>query len=116
MGVANAVKRQDPITIDKYFLEKVDDTVMVVIPRSSFNAVVAQVVGNGVAILEVSLDHGHSWLPTSLDCLQSGELVKELRGNSGGWARVPGITSARLRLIEEDPDGPCKVNLRYGRA
>lgn len=102
--------------LNKYFLSKVGDCVVLNLTTTTANALAVQIVeGEGVVEVEVSMDLGHSWAPISLQCMLSGERVRVVRRGSPAWAAVPGITHARAVLLESTGDSSCKVNFRYGR-
>jgi hypothetical protein len=102
--------------LNKYFLERPGQYVAVNLHGSDANTVTAQIVsGEGKAQVEVSMDLGHSWSRISLIDMETQELVNTLNQGPPVWAQVPGVTNARIVLLENPSESPCKVNLRYGR-
>lgn len=103
--------------INKYFLSRPKDEVAVALTANKGNSVVAQLVtgDSAVAQVEVSLDLGHSWSPIALTNMATGELIRAIRKGPPAWAMVPGVTNAKVVLIENPSGEECKVNLRYGR-
>jgi hypothetical protein len=102
--------------LQKYILHKPGDLVALNLGNLNGNSVVAQMVsGEGVAQVEVSVDYGYSWYPIALYDMGTMLPIKAIRRGPPAWAMTPGVTNARVVLIENDQTLPCKVNLRYGR-
>ena len=103
--------------LDKYVLHKVNDSVVLTLNDPGANTVTAQVVqGDGEIRVEVSMDFGWSWWPIQLLDMQHLMYKGVLSLGAPAWAEAPGITNARAVLCKNPSAGPCKVNLRYGRA